>query len=90
MKAGKIVALVVIIAVGLTAVYLVASNGGHKVVEVDKADSLTVATGPQPQIQFKETVFDWGSVYQMEKVTHVFTFKNVGQVDLNIDKVKSG
>lgn len=88
--AVTIIVLVVVLALGLAGIYFVASNGGNKVVAEGKPDSLAIATGPQPKIQFEKTVYDWGTVYQNEKVVHVFKFKNVGQVDLNIDKVKSG
>ena len=96
---GKGLALMVIIVIGLAAIYLVASNGGNNVVsqtaEVNKpkaeeeTKSKVVATGDQPRIQFEETVYDWGTVYQNEKVPHVFKFKNVGKADLVIENVKS-
>lgn len=100
---GKIMLMVFVIAIGATAIYLTASNGGKQVVapatptgtetEVasqTEAEEKPVPTGPHPRIQFEETVHDWGEVYQETKVIHIFKFKNVGQVDLNIDKVKSG
>ena len=96
---GRTFALVIILVIGVAAIYLVASNAGNKVVpsvtEGDKTDSegKTVAkpapTGPQPRIQFEELVYDWGKVYQNQKVPHVFKFKNVGKADLVIENVKS-
>ena len=96
---SRALALAVILIVGVAAIYLVASNAGNKVVpsvaEGDKAvaggkaDAKTVPSGPQPRIQFEETVHDWGTVYQNAKVPHVFKFKNVGKSDLIIEKVKS-
>ncbi|UCE17720.1 MAG: DUF1573 domain-containing protein [Gemmatimonadota bacterium] len=96
---GRIVALVVVVIIGVAAIYFVASNAGNKVVppvaEGEKvssgetAEGTVVATGPQPQIQFEEMVYDWGTVYQNQKVPHVFKFKNVGEVDLVIENVRS-
>jgi hypothetical protein len=60
----------------------VATPGGEQV--------KPVVTGPQPNIEFEEAVFDWGQVYQDAKVIHIFKFKNTGEADLVIDKVKSG
>ena len=100
---GKILLMVFVFAIGATAVYLVASNGGKevtapaalteegtKVASESGTESQPDTSGPHPRIQFEETVFDWGEVYQQAKVTHIFKFKNVGQVDLNVNKVKSG
>jgi hypothetical protein len=44
---------------------------------------------PQPRIEFPEITFDFGSVYQNEEVTHVFTFRNAGNAPLKIESVKS-
>ncbi len=55
-----------------------------------KPDAKPKPGGPQPKIQFTETVYDWGTVYQDEKVIHVFKFRNTGKADLNIGNVKSG
>ena len=62
----------------------------ENVIEEEKSESRPAPSGPQPRIQFEETVYDWGTVYQNTKVTHIFMFKNVGQADLNISEVKSG
>jgi len=102
---SKIIVLVAIFSVGLVAIYLVASNtGGGAAPPVSAKDEgsavvhfgsgeasegMPAATGPQPRIQFEEVVYDWGAVYQNEKVPHIFTFKNVGQGELVIEKVKS-
>lgn len=42
-----------------------------------------------PDIQFKETIFDFGTVYKGDKVNHVYKFKNVGKGVLKIWKVRS-
>jgi hypothetical protein len=96
---GRTVALVVILIIGVAAIYFVASNAGNKVVPAvtegekvspgDTPEGQVVATGPQPKIQFEETEYDWGSVYQNQQVPHVFKFKNVGEVDLVIENVRS-
>jgi len=103
---GKILILVLVLAIGVAAIYFIASNGGKKVVtpapstdpgdpgekvaSADDEDGKPKVSGPQPQIKFEETVYDWGEVYQNKKVVHIFKFKNTGQADLKIDKVKSG
>ena len=100
---GKILIVVFVIAIGAGAIYLVASNGGKEVAAPEvqpNAEAMTasqdqtveksVPEGPHPRIQFEELVHDWGEVYQDEKIIHVFKFKNVGDVDLTVDKVKSG
>jgi hypothetical protein len=101
---GKIVILVIVLAVGAAAIYLVAANGGKKVTPPATTTTNTEetvaspsgdqpkpeVTGPQPKIEFEETVYDWGQVYQDAKVIHIFKFKNTGEADLTIDKVKSG
>ncbi len=48
-------------------------------VKIDKA----------PNIYFSETAFDFGFVYQGEKVEHIFKFKNIGDTGLTIDKVRA-
>mgnify|MGYP001817176012 FL=1 len=42
-----------------------------------------------PDMQFASTQFDFGEVYQGEKVLHVFEFVNAGQDPLLIDRVRS-
>ena len=101
---SRTLTLFVILIIGVAAIYLVASNVGNKVVpttaEGEKTTTAgeTVAgktiakpspTGPQPRIKFEETVYNWGTVYQNTKVPHVFKFKNVGESDLVIEKVRS-
>ena len=44
---------------------------------------------PSPRIEFTEAAFDFGTMYQNEEVTHLFTFRNVGKALLKIGKVKS-
>ena len=43
----------------------------------------------KPRVQFAETEFDFGNVIMGEKVSHRFTFKNIGGKDLLIDNVIS-
>ena len=56
-------------------------------------DSVATAdTGDQsgtPDIEFAALEYDFGEVDQGDKVEHVFKFKNVGDADLVIDRVKS-
>ena len=41
-----------------------------------------------PKIKFEETVFNFGTVKQGENVEHLFVFKNIGESELEIRKVK--
>jgi hypothetical protein len=46
--------------------------------------------GPQPKIVFFEgTEFDFGQAKGLDKVEHIFKFRNEGKADLNIDNVKT-
>lgn len=47
------------------------------------------ADEPSARIEFTESTFDFGTMYQNEEVTHLFTFRNVGKALLKIGKVKS-
>ncbi len=38
----------------------------------------------KPEIEFKETVFDFGVINQGDKIEHDFVFKNTGNADLEI------
>jgi hypothetical protein len=44
---------------------------------------------PQPDIKFKEKVYDFGTIEKGEKAVHIFRFKNEGQALLKIGKVKT-
>ncbi len=50
------------------------------------AEEISVKT---PNISFPETVFDFGSVYQGEKVAHAFKFQNIGDDILKISQVRA-
>ncbi len=43
----------------------------------------------QPRIEFEHTVHDFGEITQGENVTHTYRFQNVGDVVLNVEKVKT-
>ncbi|MCX6356559.1 MAG: DUF1573 domain-containing protein [Candidatus Aureabacteria bacterium] len=45
--------------------------------------------GPAPRISFSEKEYDFGEVIGVEKVEHLFKFKNTGKSDLSIDKVNT-
>ncbi|MCF6148124.1 MAG: DUF1573 domain-containing protein [Candidatus Kuenenia sp.] len=45
--------------------------------------------GAIPNIKFDEYKYNFGKIYSGEKVTHKFKFKNLGNGELIIDKVKS-
>lgn len=47
-----------------------------------------VPTGPTTTIEFEETVFDWGTITQGDKVSYVFKFTNTGNEALLIKNAK--
>ncbi len=49
----------------------------------------TKPSGPQPKIVFKDKEYDFGEAKGLDKIEHVFKFRNEGKADLKIDKVKS-
>lgn len=48
-----------------------------------------VPVGPVTSIEFAETEYDFGTVTEGEKVTHVYKFKNTGQEPLIISNAKA-
>lgn len=52
-----------------------------------EAQTQTAKTGA-PRIQFDAAAFDFGEVEAGEKVEHIFTFRNVGDAALHINKVR--
>ena len=48
-----------------------------------------VPVGPVTSIEFTETEFDFGTVMEGEKVTHVYKFKNTGEEPLIISNAKA-
>lgn len=44
----------------------------------------------QPKIEFTETSYDLGEMYQNMQKSHVFELKNTGTEKLTIDNVKGG
>ncbi len=47
------------------------------------------ATPSGPRISFQETVHDYGESWQGDQVSHVFTFTNTGDTELQISRVRS-
>lgn len=47
-----------------------------------------IPNGPITEITFTETEFDFGTVNEGEKISHVFTFKNTGDVPLILSSAK--
>ncbi|KXK39333.1 MAG: DUF1573 domain-containing protein [Saprospiraceae bacterium] len=45
-------------------------------------------TGPTTTIKFDEDVYDWGTIMDGDKMTHVFKFKNTGNEPLIISNAK--
>lgn len=53
--------------------------------DVSVSESANGKTGAdQPLMKFEEEVFDFGKIIQGEKVTHAFTFTNIGKKNLII------
>ncbi len=48
-----------------------------------------VPAGPTTTIEFEETNFDFGTIKQGDKVTHVFKFRNTGNEPLIISNAKA-
>ena len=44
----------------------------------------------QPRISFDSTSYDAGEVWEGDEVSHTFTVKNTGTVELAISRVKTG
>lgn len=44
---------------------------------------------PEPKIKFDEYEWDFGDMYQQEEKTHVFSFTNVGDADLQVKHTKT-
>jgi hypothetical protein len=51
--------------------------------------ALLVQAKHEPQIQFDETSFDFGQIYQNQEISHEFAFRNAGGSTLEIGKVTS-
>jgi len=48
------------------------------------------STCAAPKIKFEQTSFDFGNVVQGKSITHIYKFKNTGDVPLTINKVRAG
>lgn len=57
--------------------------------EGQKADVPEIKTSG-PRIQFEAKTHDFGKTEQKKEIKHAFTFKNVGDDVLKIEKVKAG
>jgi hypothetical protein len=53
------------------------------------AETATVPTGPTTTVQFETSEFDFGTIEQGEKVSHVFKFTNTGNEPLVINSAKA-
>ncbi len=51
-------------------------------------DQEQIQTAPTTTIEFQETEFVWGEIYEGEKIQNVFTFTNTGNEPLVITKAK--
>jgi len=52
------------------------------------APAVEVPTGPTTTVEFTESVFDFGTIDEGEKVSHVYKFKNTGTEPLIIKDAK--
>jgi hypothetical protein len=65
------------------------SNTANAAADAAKAAAAPVVpAGPTTTIKFEETEFDFGTVDQGEKVTHVYKFSNTGNEPLIISNAK--
>lgn len=55
-----------------------------------KTTDETKGLGASPKIEFDELSYDFGKAFQLTTLKHTFTFRNVGNDTLHIEKVKSG
>ncbi|MEX2595745.1 MAG: DUF1573 domain-containing protein [Salibacteraceae bacterium] len=69
----------------LSALTLAACGGDDSKAEAEVTTENVEAT---TSISFEEEVFDFGTITQGEKVTHVFKFRNTGDADLVIVSAK--
>ncbi|MEJ2745266.1 MAG: DUF1573 domain-containing protein, partial [bacterium] len=60
-----------------------------KAVEPGAPKPATAPDGKQPKIVFDEKVYDFGKVMGVDKIEHVFKFRNEGKAELNINKVNT-
>lgn len=60
----------------------------ENVTSVADASSTPVPTGPTTTIKFDEDTYDWGTIMDGDKVTHVYKFKNTGNEPLIISNAK--
>jgi len=51
---------------------------------------LPVLASAKPRIEFMETKYDLGEMYQNQEKSHIFKFKNTGTEILKIESVKGG
>ena len=67
-----------------------AQNGQNPqiVTSPEAAATTPVPTGPSTTIKFAEDTYDWGTVMDGDKVTHVYKFTNTGNEPLVISNAK--
>ncbi len=65
-------------------------NAENSQIATDPATAATtpVPTGPTTTIKFENDTYDWGTVMDGEKVTHVYKFTNTGNEPLIISNAK--
>lgn len=56
---------------------------------VNSEVSTTGPNAPIAKFQFEEKEFDFGEITEGDKVTHIFKYKNVGEVPLTITNVRT-
>jgi Protein of unknown function (DUF1573) len=63
-----------------------------KKAEAGKAEIASVPDldGPHPLIDFEEQIHDFGNQISGDELKHVFNFRNTGDADLVINRVKGG
>ena len=57
--------------------------------EAEEPKAAPVDPAKAPRIEFDTSKWDFGEMYQEEKVSHEFVYRNVGKAPLRIEKVKT-
>jgi len=77
-----------LIAISFLALVSCSNSNVDGTMDTDAVSNSASANGEEkgdlPEIKFAEEVFDFGKITQGEKVSHAFTFKNVGKKNLII------
>jgi uncharacterized protein DUF1573/flagellar associated PapD-like protein len=77
------------IAIGLATVLVTVGIVGRSPSWAQANAPVSAASGPQPKAEVLNSVYDFGTVLEGQKVVHTFTIRNNGKKDLIISGVKT-